>query len=282
MIRYDGETLEKLHEILLELLAEADRICRTCGIRYTIVAGTMLGAVRHGGLIPWDDDADIGLLREDYEAFRAAAETVLDRERFEFQDHTVTAGYRWGYGKLRFRDSLFLREFQDEMPYSQGVFIDVFPLDAVPDGAVSRTLADVRCFFLRKSLWARIGRHASRSRIGRAVYRFPDRIPEERLLAKYDRIIERSRGIRSRYVRILLFPTPNRTRGYLRRWYEETEDVAFDRLVLRGMKEADRYLTFKFGDYRAIPGPGRRKIHPVSQLRLPERLHEEKEQSLRA
>lgn len=96
----------------------------------------MLGAVRHGGYIPWDDDADVALLREEYEKFREACKTELDTSRFYFQDHRNTKGYRWGYGKLRRKNTLFLREHQEHMPYKQGIFIDIFPLDSVPDNYI--------------------------------------------------------------------------------------------------------------------------------------------------
>ena len=64
--------------------------------------------MRHGGFIPWDDDADIALLRDEYEKFRTACETELNHEKYYFQDHTNTPGYRWGYGKLRKKETLFL------------------------------------------------------------------------------------------------------------------------------------------------------------------------------
>ena len=105
--------------IQLEMLAEVDRICRKCNIHYNIIAGTLLGAVRHGGYIPWDDDADVAFLRPEYEKFRIACETELDGERFYFQDHRNTKGYRWGYGKLRRKGTLFVREHQEHMPYEQ-------------------------------------------------------------------------------------------------------------------------------------------------------------------
>ncbi len=104
MVELNGEQLRRLQMIELEMLIEVDRICRSCGIRYNVIAGTMLGAVRHGGFIPWDDDADVAMLRTEYERFREACRTELDTERFYFQDHRETPGYRWGYGKLRRKD----------------------------------------------------------------------------------------------------------------------------------------------------------------------------------
>ena len=140
MIQIDKNTLRQIQKVQLEMLVEVDRICRLCGIKYNIIAGTLLGAVRHGGYIPWDDDADVALLRPEYEKFRQAVKYELDTSRFYFQDNRRTKGYRWGYGKLRRKNTLFLREYQEHMPYKQGIFIDIFPLDGVPDDYLLRSI----------------------------------------------------------------------------------------------------------------------------------------------
>ncbi len=95
------DELRSVQLIELELLCEVDRICRKNNIQYRIVAGTLLGAVRHGGFIPWDDDADVGFLRNEYEKFKKACNKDLDTSRFYFQDHINTPGYRWGYPARR-------------------------------------------------------------------------------------------------------------------------------------------------------------------------------------
>ena len=138
MINLEGAVLRQLQLVELEMLIEVDRICRKCNLRYNIIGGTLLGAVRHGGFIPWDDDADLVMFRDDYEKFREACKEELDKDRFYFQDMETTAGYRWGYGKLRRKKTVFVREHQEHMPYEQGVFIDIMPLDNVPDSYLGR------------------------------------------------------------------------------------------------------------------------------------------------
>ena len=268
MIELDARTLRRLQMVELDLLKEVDRICAKCGIRYSIIAGTLLGAVRHGGFIPWDDDADVAMLREEYERFREACRTELDSAKYVFQDHRETPGYRWGYGKLRRRDTLFLREHQEHMPYEQGVFIDVFPIDAVPRSQFGRTVKNIQCFAVRKILWSKVGKIADRSAVRRAVYAALSRIPEKAVLRYYDRMVERAKGIESEWGRILLFPTPNRRYGYLRKWYETSKDILFEGETFSGIEDYDGYLTFKFGDYMSLPPQEERKVHPVSKLRI--------------
>lgn len=69
-------------------------------------------------------------------------------------------------------------------------------------------------------------------------------------------------------VRILMFPTPNREWGYYRRWYENSSDMLFEGKVFRGIRDYDEYLSFKFGDYMELPPVEKRKVHPVSAIRM--------------
>ena len=268
MVELTKDQLRMLQLTELEMLEEVDRICKKCNIHYNIIAGTLLGAVRHGGFIPWDDDADVALLRPEYDKFRKACRTELDTARYEFQDHRNTKGYRWGYGKLRRKDTLFLREYQEEMPYFQGVFIDIFPLDSVPDNYCLRTLKNFECFCVRKVLWAKVGKKADKNFVKRKIFALLDRIPEERVFAYYHQMVKIAGKKKTRMVRILTFPTPNSEWGYLRCWYENSTDILFEGKVFQGIKDYDSYLSFKFGEYRKLPPAGMRKVHPVSELKL--------------
>ena len=268
MIHLDNDMLRRLQMIQLEMLIEVNRICRKHNIRYNIIAGTLLGAVRHGGYIPWDDDADVAFLRSEYEKFRDACEKDLDTSRFVFQDHRNTPGYRWGYGKLRRKETVFLREHQEHMPYMQGVFIDIFPLDGVPDTRFLRTIKNFECFCVRKILWSRVGKIAEKNFWKRHIYRLLDFIPEKTVFRYYQAMVRRGNQKETKMVRILTFPTPNKTYGYYRRWYEHSEDILFENFVFRGIKDYDEYLSFKFGRYMELPPKEKRKVHPVSQIKL--------------
>lgn len=268
MIHLDDATLRQLQMVELELLQEVDRICKKCDIKYNIIAGTLLGAVRHGGFIPWDDDADVALLRPEYEKFVQACKEELDTTRFYFQDHNNTPGYRWGYGKLRRKDTLFLREHQEHMPYEQGVFIDVFPLDYVPNNYVLRSIHNFQCFVYRKFFWSEVGKKADKNLFKRWIYGIINRMPEDKLKQSFNRFREKGNRQKTEWVRILTFPTPNRAYGYRAKWYEQSADILFEGTKFPGIKEYDEYLSFKFGEYMKLPPEGQRKVHPVSDIKL--------------
>ncbi len=268
MIKLDDKMLRQVQRIQLEMLEEVDRICKKCNIQYNIIAGTLLGAVRHGGYIPWDDDADVAMLRSEYERFRKACKSELDHSRFYFQDHRNTKGYRWGYGKIRRKDTLFLREHQEHMPYEQGIFIDVFPLDAVPDNYWLRSLKNFECFCVRKILWAPVGAIADKNMMKRLLYKQLQKIPSEMVYGHYHQMIRKASKKKTRMVRILMFPTPNNEYGYYRNWYENSMNIIFEGKVFQGIKDYDSYLSFKFGNYMELPPVEKRKVHPVSAIKL--------------
>lgn len=268
MIQLNDIMLRQLQMIQLEMLIEVDRICKICGIKYNIIAGTLLGAVRHGGYIPWDDDADVALLRPEYEKFREACKHELDTSRFVFQDHRNTKGYRWGYGKLRRKETLFLREHQEHMPYMQGIFIDIFPLDGVPDNYFLRSIKNFECFCVRKILWSKVGKVAEKNFLKRQIYNLLDKIPEKKVFQYYHAMIHHANKKRTRMVRILMFPTPNDEWGYYRNWYENSVDIEFEGVLLSGIKDYDSYLSFKFGNFMELPPVEKRKVHPVSEIKL--------------
>ena len=268
MMIIDDATLRKIQMIQLEMLQEVDRICKKCNIHYNIIAGTLLGAIRHGGYIPWDDDADVAMLRFEYEKFRKACKKELDTSRFVFQDHRNTKGYRWGYGKLRRKNTLFLREYQEHMPYMQGVFIDIFPLDGVPDNYFLRSLKNFECFCVRKVLWSKVGKIAEKNYWKRQIYKLLDKIPEKDIFRYYHAMICHANKKKTRMVRILTFPTPNSEYGYYRNWYENSVDTEFEGIIFQGIRDYDSYLGFKFGNYMELPPVEKRKVHPVTKLIL--------------
>ncbi len=262
--------LHQLHEIQIDLIAEVDRICKKCGIRYNMVGGTMLGAIRHKGYIPWDDDADIGFLRPEYEKFRAACKTELDHNKYYMQDLRDTKGYRWGYGKLRRKGTAFVRHNQEFMPYGQEIAIDLMPFDNVPDGYAARRWHFYKCFIFRKFFWSEVGQYTEKNPFVRRLYKIMSTVPMDKLADWYSDFIRECARKKTKQVRILTFPTPKGVFGYSREWYEDLSIYDFENLHLPGAADYDGYLKVKYGDYMKLPPENKRKTHPISRLQFPE------------
>lgn len=260
--------LKQIQDIQKELIQEVKRICKKCGIHFNMVGGTMLGAVRHKDYIPWDDDADIGFLRTEYEKFRKACKTELNHEKYYMQDLRDTEGYRWGYGKLRRKDTAFVRLGQEFMPYEQGISIDLMPFDNVPDGWLARRIHFLRCFVYRKLFWSEVGCRTDKNFWKRVLYKIMNRIPMKVIVRSYQRFINRCQRKRTKLVRILTFPTPKGVYGYERRWYTNLTCYTFGNMELPGAKDYNGYLSVKYGNYMELPPAEKRKTHPVSEIKL--------------
>lgn len=132
--------MKEVWAVELDLLAQVQQICEKYGIRYFASGGTLLGTIRHDGFIPWDDDIDITMLREDYEKFCSHADEFL--KPYELQFFGKTRGYLTGHAQLRNVNTTAVRKtsLKDNYKtiYNQGIFIDIFPLDAVPDDPETR------------------------------------------------------------------------------------------------------------------------------------------------
>ena len=125
---------------MCQLLEELDRVCKTLNIPYMLFAGSMLGAVRHQGFIPWDDDLDVILLRQDYDRLLKEADRVLDSEKFylqkEFSEH-----WPMFFSKLRLNNTACLEKYHPKDPQThQGVYIDIFPCDNCRETEFGRKL----------------------------------------------------------------------------------------------------------------------------------------------
>lgn len=149
-------TLQEHQRALHIILEEFDRVCKALDIPYVLFAGTMLGAVRHQGFIPWDDDLDVLILREDYERFLANAETVLDKQRFCLQKE-YTEHWPMFFSKLRLNGTTCLEKYHPKDPQThQGIYIDIFPCDNAAKSAFGRKVQFLASkIVISKSLYIR-------------------------------------------------------------------------------------------------------------------------------
>lgn len=268
----------------LEILIEFDRICRKYKIGYTIIGGTLLGSVRHKGFVPWDDDADVAMLRADYEKFVKACKVELDKERFYFQDQFRTREYRWGYGKLRRRKTAFVRPNTEHLSYEQGVYIDVMPLDYVPDNKAGQVICNVIAFLFRKAAWSEVGKRTDPNPVYRALYRLLDRIPLQRQNTAYRKFIRRLNRKPTKYLRCLAVPIVRSEgdKGYWRyktEWMYPLKEYEFEGYSFLGMKDGRLALKRMYGDYmKPVKFPpvsvSSCILPPLEEIQVDERLKE--------
>lgn len=263
------DELGKLQRIETEMLVEIDRICRKNNIEYSLDGGSLIGAVRDKGFIPWDDDADIAMTREQYKRFKEACKTDLDTERFFFQDNDTDPYYRWGYSKMRRNGTRQVTENQEHFKTHDGVFLDIFIYDNTPDNYVWRRIHRFLCYCIRKIQYSEIGKLHAKSKFMRAWYKLINHIP-----VKYTfKWIEFISGITNRKKTELsthmTFPHAARCKyGFPSECFDGYIDVDFEGYKLRAFKKYDLYLTTLYGDYMTPHTPEEREPLPLSTIEL--------------
>ena len=278
MKELNPEQFRRMQLTELELLVEFDRVCRSNGIRYVIIDGTLLGAVRHKGFIPWDDDIDIAMLREDYERFKKHIHE-LDSAICYFQDHDTDPEYRWGYGKLRRTGTKYLRVGQEHLKCQTGIFADVFPMDDVPLHLAGQILQDFFCFCMRKILWSEVGRVNTKG-FWKVWFSLLSKIPVSIPFAGYALYSRKSRNASPNRVRCLSFPATGKQNkdnplalryGMPKRWFTDRAEYTFEGRKFFGAADYDAILTYTYGDYMTPPDEkGREQHSPFSEIVFPD------------
>ena len=127
---YIPEVLDKLHEVQLQILKDFINVCEKYNLTYFAVYGTAIGAVRHGGFIPWDDDIDVGMLREDYDRFFEVFEQELG-DKYNLLTPEIDERYACTVTHLQRKGTRFVSEMSQDLKCEQCIFMDIFPFDYV-------------------------------------------------------------------------------------------------------------------------------------------------------
>ena len=266
-MNYDVRQLQR--RILGNLLA-VDKVCREHALHYYIYDGTMLGAVRHKGFIPWDDDLDIAMPREDYETFITYANEWLE-EPYEFVSYETDSTYPLPFGKVQDASTTLIE--RPHLPYLGGLYIDVFPIDGVPSNALLRRIHLVRYDVLKKMVYMayrdpyRHGHGPSswlpllcrkvigQQRLQRATRRLLRKYP----FSKSEKVCVFDDGFKGVIDKqVLGQPTP----------------VVFEEHEVMGVEHADAYLSHMYGDYMTIPPHDDQKQHGFHYVDFNQAYHD--------
>ncbi|WP_028593781.1 LicD family protein [Paenibacillus assamensis] len=257
-IKLTDEQLKKLQMEMLSLLIEVDRICKKHNIRYYLSYGTLIGAIRHKGFIPWDDDIDIEMSRGDYDKFCEICSVELDDTKFFLQNQQTDKHYNWVYGKLKLKDTSFIRYGQEHLKQLDGIFIDIFPLDNMSRNKHKQKLSMFMSKICRKLLWAPVGKKTLSNPFSKALYTVLSFIPRKLVI----RVFEFFAHLDNKNETALL-ASHNYMSGYIfkREWFSETIKVEFEGHTFDAPKGYDEILTYIYGEYMKLPPEEKRHGH---------------------
>lgn len=249
------EELRRMQLIQLDMLGEFDRICTKYDIKYIIDSGTLLGAVRHKGFIPWDDDIDVSMLRSEYEKFCKVCQNEIDSTKYFFQNHDTDSEYRWGYGKILRKDTVFVRLGQEHMKMQRGVFMDIFPMDGMPKNHFFWRIHKVLCYCSRKIMWSEVGKVRVENAGKRLWFKILNLIPEKVPFGILKFLAKRVKAEESEYVDCLAFSYKDCYGKQLKRkYYMEREQIEFEGRIFWGPKDTDGWLRTIYGEsYMQLP-----------------------------
>lgn len=258
-------TLQEIQDAEFLLLCEFDRVCRKNNLRYGLCGGTLLGAVRHQGFIPWDDDIDVVMPRPDYEKLMAIADDELPvyyKLAYPYNDEDTPHAY----GKLQdLRTTLV--EFPDSKRIETHLYVDIFPIDGMPEDCIQqeRHRKKVRRRFLTLYGFkiAKYNKTLPQSLMKKLIWQIIslcDRVvPKHFFIRRVDKIVKKYAFDESKYSAVIVA-------GYGSREvmphivYGFDKEILFRDKIFKVMNKTDYYLTNLYGDYMTLP-PEDQRIH---------------------
>lgn len=276
---YEPEVLEKLHALLTEMLGDFQMVCDKYGLEYFALYGTAIGAVRHKGFIPWDDDLDIGMERHDFEKFMEVAEKELGGS-YRVASARTDPLYTSTVVKLQLKDTIFISGISRDMDFEQCVFIDIFPLDAVAptrtDAArqLHKTVFFDRLMYLRGTAYPIIPYNGLKGEAAQAVCSFAHfllklfHVSPKFLFRCFEKEAERYNSGKCTYLAVFGLPTALRY-VFKRESMYPLKEVPFETGVIHLASNNDATLRMEYGDYMQLPPEDQRVNHCPYILKFP-------------
>ena len=250
-----GSELSAHQKLLLEMLKDFDAVCRRHGIRYQLFAGSALGAVRHNGFIPWDDDLDVILSRSEYERFFREAAMDFDPEIYYVQQEH-SPHWSMHFPKLRRNGTTCIEKYHPKDPgIHQGVYIDIFPYDNLASSPFQRRLQFAASkVIIAKALWER---GYETNNVAKKLFLQVCRLLPRRSM---ERVCMRRDDTESRMVHSFLAAGRRYKKNiFPRTWLDDCAELPFEDGVFPVSTHYDALLTRLYGDYRTPPSPEERK-----------------------
>lgn len=246
--------MKEVWQCELDMLEEVDRICKKNKIKYFLQGGTLLGAVRHKGYIPWDDDIDIVMKRNDYNKFLKVAQEELNNKYF-LQYYKTEKMYNRGHAQIRNSNTTAIIKIDKYNNFNKGIFIDIFPLDNIPNDKKEADKFIKKLKKMKKILNAYYNLDSSnifkkiiKRILHSIIYKF---INYEKEINKFEEFVSKYKDEDTEFIAALSF-WPESPK-YKNEHFEETILMDFEYLKLPCPREYDEVLKMDFGDYMKIP-----------------------------
>lgn len=244
-----SSNLRSCQLVMLEMLKKIDEICNKHSINYMLFAGTALGAVKYSGFIPWDDDLDIIMLREEYDRFLQIAETEFEEDEF-FLQKEFSKHWPLPWSKLRRNNTAYIEKYYPkDKEQHQGIYVDIFPIDNLSDNKIKRKIQ----FFaskivIAKSLYKR--GYLTNSFIKKAFIQLCRLLPSKPFI----KLVKNVRESSSKMVHSFFGGSSAYNKNvFTRKIVTDSKILKFEDAQFPVSKRIDELLTQLYGDYKQPP-----------------------------
>ncbi len=264
------DNIKLLHKVDMDIVKNVLEICKRHKLEYYMIGGTMLGAIRHKGFIPWDDDIDLGLPRESYEVFLKHAPNEL-KKNYKLVNYKTDPKYHYYITRVLDVDTKVIEErIGNESEKYTNASIDIFPLDGTPNNLILRKIYFFRVLYHRAlmSLCYKdsIDRKRKRGKFEKLLLGIVEKIPIEKTTTPYkqkekiDRLLKSQKFENSKYVGNIM--GAYRTREIVpKEFYGSGKMYKFEDIEMNGLELYDEYLSYTYGDYMQLPPKEKQKTH---------------------
>ena len=258
----NGYDMKRLQRLQLEILLEIRRVCDLRGITFYIMNGTCLGAVRHKGFIPWDDDVDIGMHIKDFERFIQCQNDFQDK--FFIQSADTDRDFKLMIARVRMNGTTLIEKSFAHLDIHQGIFVDIYPLFGYPTNKAAAKIRSLESILYRILLSGETPQNhgISVKIVGNALlalyYGEKRKRTVKKLYARLKGEREDSEKVAFLFgMDVSLFYTIE----YQRSWFEKPSIVIFEGYEMPAPTDWDSYLRTRYNDYMKLPPKEKRMAH---------------------
>lgn len=259
----NNQQLNKIKEVELEILIEIDRLCRKHNIKYSLTFGTLIGAIRHKGFIPWDDDVDIIMNRVEFDKFKSVLKELKDD--YYYVDPYTDRRYGLFFPKIMKKNTL-MKEVTNPKRVNYGIFVDIFVVEKTSVDPEEQLKQFNRYWFLRRIYLRKKFYNFKHNKISAFIYKvcgvllkpFSSKSVRKKLKANSDKFLK------SKDYKWILFEIDDKDFSkaiYDRELYEEYIDIEFEKHTFMAIKNYDSFLKSIYGDYMSLPSEEDRVPH---------------------
>lgn len=253
-INLTDDELRRLQLIQIEMLQELHHICIKNNIKYIMDAGTLLGTVRHGKFIPWDDDIDIRILRSEYKKLCNALEKDLDKNKFFFQNYKSDKHYIWQYSRILKKGTRYVRLGKEHLKQNDGVYLDIFICDGVPSNKFVRKTHNIITMFCRKSMYAKVAYKTEKNKRKKMRYSILRFVPKGFTFFVYNSLGRIFNEKNCDKFGSYGWHADKDNNGFKREWFTDLTLLDFEDGKFYAPKDYDGFLKYSFSDdYMELP-----------------------------